>query len=208
MNSNQNNLFLRGRNSDGIAITELAIVLPVSMILLYGIVKMSADFHFGLKHRTLRLEEPLSIHQIPEKMRSFSRWPPLLARQDKVSQYNTNSKGIVAGNLTSTGPVPLLPLALLITPISHLKHKPAFRERWDTLRLRKLSILRTACIAEGSTKVGPQIATSLLLSINATPVERTRQSLTYGLCPWVARGSQTARGAALITSPIDELQFN
>lgn len=191
----------------GIALTEMAITLPVVFILLAGVAKLSWDIHTSIKRESASLDSRLQSSQIPLNLRVASGWPRLTAEEPKLALTAHSLPPLfskVLGETQCRG----RPNSLNIPARgsgSHSENKH-IRGRLVELRWHSISAQRSACLLEGSSRLGPQTASPLLLAASQLPTERLSEQAHLALCPLVARGSFAIRQGVVLGVRAAELR--
>ena len=187
----------------GIALTEMVITLPVVFILLAGITKLSLDMHTSIKRDTAALDSRLRSSQIPLNLRIASGWPQLTAETDAAHSLPPLFSNVLGETHCRRHFKSLNIGARVKVPHSENKH---IRGRLMELRWLSISAQRSACLLEGSSRLGPQAASPLLLAAAQLPSEPLREQAHLALCPIVARGGLKLRQAVVLGVKAAELR--
>ena len=187
----------------GIALTEMVITLPVVFILLAGVTKLSIDMHNNIKRDTTALDSRLRSSQIPLNLRIASGWPQLTAETYAAHSLSPLFSNVLAETHCKRHFKSLNIAARVNVPHSENKH---IRGRLMELRWLNISAQRSACLLEGSSRLGPQTASPLLLAAGQLPTELLRQQAHLALCPIVARGGFRLRQGVVLGVKAAELR--
>ena len=204
MNTNAHHKCLtKWASNAGIALTEMFIALPVVFILLAGITKLSLDMHTSIKRDTAALDSRLRTSQIPLNLRIASGWPQLTS-EGRDAQPLPPLFSNVLGETHCRRHFKSMNIAVRVNvPHSENKH---IRGRLMELRWLNMSAQRSACLFEGSSRLGPQTASPLLLAAGQLPTELLRQQAHLALCPLVARGGFRLRQGVVLGVKAAELR--
>lgn len=203
----QHKCLMKWASNAGIALTEMVITLPVVFILLAGITKLSLDMQTSIKRDTAVLDTRLRISQIPLNLRIASGWPQLTqeaARQTLTAHSFPHLFSDVLSETHCRGQFKSLKIPVRVNvPHSENKH---IRGRLMELRWLSISAQRSACLLEGSSRLGPQAASPLLLAAAQLPSEPLREQAHLALCPIVARGGLKLRQGVVLGVKAAELR--
>ncbi|MBM3382422.1 MAG: pilus assembly protein [Betaproteobacteria bacterium] len=198
MNFKQQSRTYRPRQG-GFALAEMALALPLFLLIAWGALNLSAQLHSKLLLDTQNHNAALSPEQLPPTIRRASHWPEktqTALTADK--QSNTTPAGLFRPALEQW-------LCQRHQPVRGftLGHPSSINTDWlleqlEQVRNHALGAQRAACLLEASARWGPHSSLGLLLAMSTLPAETARKQSISSFCPATAGvGEFARRGVAL-----------
>lgn len=178
---------------EGQALTELIFVIPVLFIFIQGVSATHAALLAKLSEQNSQLNHISGVTRVPEWLRPHWRRYGVPMKTD--SNTTLLSYGL---SLPIRSCFPDLQSSIQNALSSQSLESEVVFRKLDRLRLMSLSVIRTACIAEGSARVGPANATLIVLGLNNFPNQQVRRNSSFGICPIVARSTEGLRSTAVL----------
>ncbi len=183
----------------GFALAEMALTLPLFVVIAAGALNLSRQFHLGLTLDTRRLNTALSDEQMPASLRQTSHWPSSIRTvRETPAVLQKNAPGIFHSALKAWLCLPPpIPAGGAFSPAQSID--PTFLlTNLEETRNRALSSQRAACLFEASVRSGPQASAAVLFSILALPSENARRQSILSFCPLSGRIGELARQRVVV----------